>query len=220
MLNLDTVGRLGNNPVTVFGTGTASELVHVFRGAGFVTGIPVNTVANDFGSGDQTAFIKAGIPAVQFFGSAHEDYHAPGDTADKIDAAGLIKVAAILKEGAEYLANRLEPLTVTLDAGNRSSDMPQATAQTRDKRKIIIGTVPDFSWQGEGVRVDDILPNSPAQQAQLQQGDILIRLAGQSITDLKSYADILRVLKAGEKIELQFRRGKDIKSIEIVPVER
>ncbi len=220
MLNLDTVGRLGNNPVTVFGTGTASELVHVFRGAGFVTGIPVNTVANDFGSGDQTAFIKAGIPAVQFFGSAHEDYHAPGDTADKIDAAGLIKVAAILKEGAEYLANRLEPLTVTLDAGNRSSDMPQATAQTRDKRKIIIGTVPDFSWQGEGVRVDDVLPDSPAQQAQLQQGDILIRLAGQPVTDLKSYADILRVLKAGEKIELQFRRGKDIKSIEIVPVER
>ncbi|MBC6961989.1 MAG: M20/M25/M40 family metallo-hydrolase, partial [Nitrosomonas sp.] len=220
MLNLDTVGRLGNNPVTVFGTGTASELVHVFRGAGFVTGIPVNTVANDFGSGDQTAFIKAGIPAVQFFGSAHEDYHAPGDTADKIDAAGLIKVAAILKEGAEYLANRLEPLTVTLDAGNRSSDMPQATAQTRDKRKIIIGTVPDFSWQGEGVRVDDILPNSPAQQAQLQQGDILIRLAGQPVTDLKSYADILRVLKAGEKIELQLRREKDIKTIEIVPVER
>ena len=132
----------------------------------------------------------------------------------------MIKVAAILKEGAEYLANRLEPLTVTLDAGNRSSDMPQATAQTRDKRKIIIGTVPDFSWQGEGVRVDDILPNSPAQQAQLQQGDILIRLAGQPVTDLKSYADILRVLKAGEKIELQLRREKDIKTIEIVPVER
>lgn len=220
MLNLDTVGRLGNNPVTIFGTGTASELVHVFRGAGFVTGIPVNAVPNDFGSSDQAAFIRAGVPAVQFFGSVHKDYHAPGDTVDKIDAAGLIKVAAILKEGAEYLANRPEPLTVTLDAGNRSSDTAQTTTQTEGKRKIIIGTVPDFSWQGEGVRVDDVLPDSPAQQAQLQQGDILIRLAGQPITDLKSYANILRVLKTGEKIELQLRRGKDIKTIEIVPVER
>ncbi len=220
MLNLDTVGRLGNNPVTIFGTGSASELVHIFRGAGFVTGIPVNAVANDFGSGDQTAFIRAGIPAVQFFGSAHEDYHAPGDTVDKIDAAGLIRVAAILKEGAEYLANRAEPLTVTLANSNQSSDTAKATGQTRGKRKIIIGTVPDFSWQGEGVRVDEVLANSPAQQAQLQPGDILIRLAGQPITSLKSYADLLRALKAGEKIELQFRREQDLKTVDIVPVER
>ncbi|MDL1867164.1 M20/M25/M40 family metallo-hydrolase, partial [Betaproteobacteria bacterium PRO4] len=220
MLNLDTVGRLGNNPVTIFGTGSASELVHIFRGAGFVTGIPVNAVANDFGSGDQTAFIRAGIPAVQFFGSAHEDYHAPGDTVDKIDAAGLIRVAAILKEGAEYLANRAEPLTVTLANSNQSSDTAKAIGQTRGKRKIIIGTVPDSSWQGEGVRVDEVLANSPAQQAQLQPGDILIRLAGQPITSLKSYADLLRALKAGEKIELQFRREQDLKTVDIVPVER
>ena len=64
MLNLDTVGRLGENPVTVFGAGSARELVHIFRGAGFVTGIPVNSVMDDFGSSDQAAFIEAGIPAV------------------------------------------------------------------------------------------------------------------------------------------------------------
>ncbi len=221
MLNLDTVGRLGNNPVTVFGTGTASELVHIFRGAGFVTGIPVNTVINDFGSGDQTAFIKAGIPAVQFFGSAHKDYHAPGDTINKIDTAGLVKVAAILKESTEYLANRPEPLTVTLRNDNQSVNTAQTSDQTKkDKRKVIIGTVPDFSWQGEGVRVDSVLPDSPAQQAQLQPDDILIRLAGQPITDLRSYADILRKLKADEEIELQFQREKVLKTIKIVPVER
>ncbi|SCX01429.1 PDZ domain-containing protein [Nitrosomonas eutropha] len=218
MLNLDTVGRLGNNPVTLFGTGTARELVHVFRGAGFVTGIPVNPVASDFGSSDQAAFIKAGIPAVQFFGGAHEDYHAPGDTVDKIDTAGLIKVAAILKEGAEYLANRIEPLTAMLDT--QPSRLTQTPAQTNAKRKIILGTVPDFSWQGEGVRVEDIIADSPAQQAQLQPGDILIELAGQPITNLKSYAAILTTMKAGEKVVLQFQRGKELKTIKITPVER
>ena len=125
MLNLDTVGRLENNPVTVFGTGTARELVHIFRGASFVTGIPVNPVQDDFGSSDQAAFIQAGIPAVQFFASAHEDYHAPGDTVDKIDSAGLVKVAAILKEASEYLANRIEPLTVTLSAASAESTEPR-----------------------------------------------------------------------------------------------
>ncbi|MBS1835813.1 MAG: M20/M25/M40 family metallo-hydrolase, partial [Acidobacteria bacterium] len=177
MLNLDTVGRLENNPVTVFGTGSARELVHIFRGASFVTGIPVSTVQDDFGSSDQAAFIQAGVPAIQLFASAHEDYHAPGDTADKIDTAGLVKVAAILKEASEYLANRIEPLTVTLSV----VPTPAESTGTKEKRKTSLGTVPDFSYKGEGVRIDNTLPGSPAQQAGLQAGDILLQLAGQPI---------------------------------------
>ncbi len=218
MLNLDTVGRLENNPVTVFGTGTARELVHVFRGAGFVTGIPVNAVQDDFGSSDQAAFIQAGVPAVQFFASAHEDYHAPGDTVDKIDSAGLVKVAAILKEATEYLANRIEPLTVTLPSQTTQAEPTEA--KTKEKRTASLGTVPDFSYQGEGVRVDNVLPGSPAQQAQLQTGDILIQLAGHPISDLAAYANILRTLKAGEKTELQFRRDGEVNTVEIILAER
>ncbi len=214
MLNLDTVGRLENNPVTVFGTGTARELVHIFRGASFVTGIPVNAVQDDFGSSDQAAFIQAGVPAVQFFASAHEDYHAPGDTADKIDTAGLVKVAAILKEASEYLANRIEPLTVTLSAASAESTEP------REKRKTSLGTVPDFSYQGEGVRIDNTLPGSPAQQAGLQQGDILIQLAGQPVSDLASYAAVLRGLKAGGKAELQFKRDGEVRIVIIELIKR
>ncbi|UJP04317.1 MAG: M20/M25/M40 family metallo-hydrolase [Nitrosomonas sp.] len=216
MLNLDTVGRLENNPVTVFGTGTARELVHIFRGASFVTGIPVNAVQDDFGSSDQAAFIQAGIPAVQFFASAHEDYHAPGDTADKIDSAGLVKVAAILKEASEYLANRIEPLTVTLS----SAPAPAESTKPTEKRKTSLGTVPDFSYQGEGVRIDNTLPGSPAQQAGLQPGDILIQLAGQPISDLASYAAILRTLKAGGKTELEYRRNGKLNKIEVMLIER
>ncbi|MDE2389780.1 MAG: M20/M25/M40 family metallo-hydrolase, partial [Betaproteobacteria bacterium] len=216
MLNLDTVGRLENNPVTVFGTGTARELVHIFRGASFVTGIPVNAVQDDFGSSDQAAFIQAGMPAIQLFASAHEDYHAPGDTADKIDTAGLVKVAAILKEATEYLANRIEPLTVTLS----SAPAPAESAAPKEKRKTSLGTVPDFAYRGEGVRIDNTLPGSPAQQAGLQQGDILIQLAGQPVSDLASYAAILRSLKAGEKVELRFKRDNEVKVAEVALVER
>lgn len=216
MLNLDTVGRLGNNPVTLFGAGTARELAHVFRGAGFVTGIPINAVQNDFGSSDQAAFIKAGVPAVQFFASAHEDYHAPGDTVDKIDAAGLVKVAAILKEATEYLANRLEPLTVALPSYNAQSE----SIPVKDKRRVSLGTMPDFSHQGKGVRVDSIIHGSPAHQAQLQAGDILIQLAGQLISDLASYANILRTLEAGQKTVLQYLRDGKVRTVEVVLIER
>jgi len=216
MLNLDTVGRLNHHPVTVFGTGTARELVHIFRGASFVTGIPVNSVQDDFGSSDQAAFIQAGVPAVQFFATAHEDYHAPGDTIDKIDTAGLVKVAAILKEGVEYLANRIEPLTVTLKSQPTEGKSPE----TQAKRKVSLGTVPDFSYSGNGVRIDDVLPDSPAQLAQLQKGDIILKLNDNSINDLAGYSMILKSLPAGKKVELQYQRDKELVTVEITPMER
>ena len=98
MLNLDTVGRLGKRPLIVFGTDTADEWVHILRGAGYVSGVTVKAVADDFGSGDQAVFIEAGIPAVQFFSGNHEDFHRPGDTFDKLDYGGLTRVA--LTEGS------------------------------------------------------------------------------------------------------------------------
>jgi len=223
MLNLDTVGRLGENPVTLFGTGTASEWVHIFRGAGFVTGIPVNAVSNDFGSSDQAAFIEADIPAVQFFASAHADYHAPGDTIDKIDAAGLVKVASILKEAAEYLSNRVEPLTRTLPSGDSHSGLDSDPAQSdrpRTRRSASLGTVPDFSYPNKGVRIESILPGSPAEQASLLPGDILTQLDGRAVVDLKAYAAILSTLKAGQKVELHYQRDGKPHIVDVILAER
>src|SRR5690606_35917357 len=114
----------------------------------YVTGVNVKPVQDDIGSSDQTAFIKAGVPAVQFFASAHEDYHRPGDVAEKIDPAGLVQVAAVLKEAAEYLSNRVEPLTATLQPSGARSSL--SASKPKSGRKILLGTVPDFSYQGEG----------------------------------------------------------------------
>lgn len=218
MLNLDTVGRLGDNPVTVFGTGTASEFIHIFRGASFVTGVNVKPVQDDIGSSDQAAFIKAGVPAVQFFASAHEDYHRPGDVVEKIDSAGLIKVAAILKEAAEYLSNRVEPLTSTLQPVGVQSTV--STSEPKISRRTFLGTVPDFSYQGEGVRISDIVPGSPAQQASLQTGDILLQLANKPVTDLATYSSILKTLQAGQNVTLQYQRDGEVTHVNVVLVER
>lgn len=216
MLNLDTVGRLGNNPVTIFGTGTAREFVHIFRGIGFVTGIPINSVLDDFGSSDQAAFIKAGVPAIQLFASAHEDYHAPGDTVDKIDALGLVKVANVLKEATEYLANRHDPLTVTIQSTQHKTQIKSIT----EKRKVSLGTVPDFSYQGKGVRVENVMPGSPAELIPLHQGDILITLANQSISDLAAYSAILKTLEPGQQTVLQFMRDGKTITVNIILTER
>ena len=113
-INLDTVGRLGDQRLSVIGTGTASEWQHIFRGASFVTGVESRNIPEAMQASDQMSFIRKGVPAVQIFTGAHGDYHRPGDTADKIDGPGLVKVATFVREGVIYLAERAEPLTNTI----------------------------------------------------------------------------------------------------------
>ncbi len=119
VVNLDTVGRLFDQKVSILGTGTATEWQHIFRGSSFVTGVESRNVPQSAEASDQMSFIEQAIPGVQIFTQAHLDYHRATDTAEKIDPAGLVKVATLVKEAVAYLAEREEPLTVTIEATAR-----------------------------------------------------------------------------------------------------
>jgi membrane-associated protease RseP (regulator of RpoE activity) len=199
-LNLDTVGRLGDGKITVFGAGTARELPFIFMGAGAVTGIPVQTSAQDIGGSDDRAFVEAGIPAVQLFASTADDYHRSSDTADKIDYAGLSKVAAILKEAADYLAARAEPLNFSGTAAAAAAQAPAGV------RRAATGIVPDMTDQGEGVRVGSVQPGSGAEAAGIKPGDRLLALGGVKTASLRALADALRDLQPGQTVDVEFAR--------------
>ncbi|MCP4430658.1 MAG: M20/M25/M40 family metallo-hydrolase, partial [Gammaproteobacteria bacterium] len=62
MVNLDTVGQLGKDALTIFGNYSAREWVHIFRGAGYVTGVPIKQSTLDTGNGDEKSFLVAGVP--------------------------------------------------------------------------------------------------------------------------------------------------------------
>jgi len=216
VLNLDTVGRLGSGPVTVFGTQSAREMVHIIRGGGFVTGIPTQSINTDLGFSDQKSFYDIGVPGVQFFGSVHSDFHRPGDTIERVDSAGMVKVAAILKEAAEYLANVPEGLNVALP----KSASQKRSQRTRLGRRVSIGTIPDFAFDGNGVRITGTSPNSPAALARLKDGDILTGINDKSIDDLAAYAKVLRSLKAGDTITLQYQRNGKPHQVKITVMAR
>jgi hypothetical protein len=202
MVNLDTVGRLGQRPLTVFGSGTAQEWVHIFRGAGYVSGVPIRDVAGDFGSSDQTSFIEAGVPAVQLFSGVHQDYHRPGDTADKIDLPGLVKTAKVLKETVDYLAERPEALHATLDE-RQQTDTATAGGKTR---RVSLGTVPDYAYSGDGVRITAVQADTPAAQAGLRKEDIIVTVNEVPVHNLRDYAQALRTLNPGDEIHIRFLR--------------
>lgn len=221
MLNLDTVGRLGKNKLMIFGTGSAREWIHIFMGASYVTGVSVEPVADDFGSSDQKSFLDAGIPAVQFFSGPHLDFHSPTDTVDKVDKAGLVKIASVVKEAIEYLANREKPLTSMLDPQRKTaSGQTTESAESASGRKVSLGTIPDFAYSGKGVRIIGVLPGSPAEKASLHDGDIITLLNNVPIDDLRSFSNLLKTLKPGNLVIITFLREGKEKRVQMEVVAR
>ncbi len=221
VINLDTVGRLGTDKLTVLGTGTAAEWQHIFRGAGFVTGVESRNVAESIESSDQVSFIEKGIPAVQLFTSPHADYHRPSDTADKIDLAGLVKVAAVAREAFAYLAERPEPMTNLIKpATGAPSPTPAAPSGAAPARRVSLGTVPDFAFQGPGVRVSGTVPGSPAEKAGIREGDIVKQIDGKAVANLQEYAGVLRGLTPGQTVKVVITRGAGDLTLDVTLAER
>ncbi len=156
MINLDAVGRLGNNKLLVLGGSSASEWSHIFNGIGYVTGIPIANVTQPLDSSDQVSFHEAGIPAVQLFSGVNPGYHRPSDTQDKIDAEGLVKVAKVTKEAIDYLSAKEAALNSSLQAGDTNTTVPKT------QRKVSLESIPDFTYSGEGCRLSGVTPESPA----------------------------------------------------------
>ncbi|MEZ5497787.1 MAG: M20/M25/M40 family metallo-hydrolase [Steroidobacteraceae bacterium] len=228
VVNLDTVGRLGDQAIKALATGTASEWVHVFRGVGFTTGIKIESIPGAAESSDQMSFIEKGIPGVQLFTSAHLDYHRPTDTADKIDSAGMVKVATVAKETIVYLAERIEPLTVTIDgaasagAGRTASEGGAAGGggASSSPRRVSFGFVPDYAFQGRGVRAESIVPGSPADRAGLKSGDVLLQIDTTRIESLRGFADALRPLQPGTRVTARIERGGAPRTVQVELTER
>lgn len=196
-LNFDTVGRLGPGKLLVLGSGSSDKWVHIFRGAGFVTGSDYELVKEELDSSDQVSFIEAGIPAVQFFSGPNADYHKASDTADKIDPAGLVKQAEFAREIIDYLAGDSDFIT-------RPAGTAGVQAAPRAQRKASTGLVPDFAFQGAGVRALEISPGSPLEAAGLKPGDVIIKLEGAPTGDLRAYSAELKKYSPGRKISVTY----------------
>jgi aminopeptidase N len=201
VINMDTVGRLGDQPVSVIATESAREWPFVFRGITAVTGIQTRSIPGAAESSDQKAFIDAGVPGVQIFSGAGLDYHRPTDTPDKVDGAGMVKVATVAAEAIDYLASTEKRLSVSATPAGAA---PPAGSGSR---RVSVGAIPDFAFQGPGLRLEGVVPGSPADKAGMQAGDILTHLAGNAVNGLGGFNDQLKKLAPGDTVELRWTRG-------------
>ena len=213
-VNLDTDGRLFDKKLMILNGNTAREWKFIFMGTDYTTGVKSTVIEKELDSSDQFAFIEKGIPAVQLFTGAHQDYHRPTDTVDKIDGEGLVKVCKVTKEVIEYLADRTDPMPFTGKTGNIQNK--NETPNTSKKiRRAATGSIPDFAYKGKGVRISSVIAGSAGDKAGLKGGDIITSINGVITDDLKKYSNELKKYKPDIIVTLKILRNSTEKTIEI-----
>lgn len=104
MLNLDMVGR-SRGSVDVSGLDVAAPLNPDLMAAAQATGmIDIKREGPGAGRSDDSSFIDAHVPAINFFTGFHPDYHRPTDDWEKLDKDGTARVATLALEFAARLA--------------------------------------------------------------------------------------------------------------------
>jgi S1-C subfamily serine protease len=131
-------------------------------------------------------------------------------------------VAGFATELAVYLADRDEPMTFVPPGAEKAAAAPgaQSAGGGGTGRRVSFGSIPDFNYTGEGVRLSGVIPGSPAQKAGLEEGDVVVEFAGVAVEDLRSFSDVLKSLNPGDEAAVVYLRGGERRSTTVTVVER
>ncbi len=202
MINLDMVGRLRDGRVTVFGTRTAQEFSGIVKSAATELGLEIGE-SDGIGRSDHMAFYSKKIPALHFFTGVHSDYHAPGDTWDKLNLEGMAKISELVLATIRSIVNTNAPLNfVSLPSVPRAQAISEGPAST-----TYLGSIPDYSGTDEGVRLAGVSAGSPAALAGLRAGDVIVMLAETKVQNLEDLMLALVSKKPGDEVEIVVLRG-------------
>jgi Zn-dependent M28 family amino/carboxypeptidase len=213
MVNLDMVGRLRQERLLVFGSETATEFPALLDSLNRSAQFDLKYSGDGFGRSDQESFYLARKPVLHMFTDLHEDYHRPTDDWAKINVPGLVKVAAYTTDLVRALGDRAAPLTFVF----KPAPPPPANAgPSSSGYGAYLGSIPDMASGGPGVRLSGVRPGSPADQAQLKEGDVLLGIGTFEITDLQAMTEALRAHRAGDTVMVRYRRGAAVDSVKVI----
>ena len=200
MINLDMVGRLRANNLTVLGSQTASEWPQLIDRACAQAGVRCTGSGDGYGPSDQISFYTAGVPVLHMFTGAHGDYHKPSDTAAQLNAAGMAKVAEVV--------TGIVRETQTTKLAYQKIAAPPGKGDARSWNASL-GTIPDYAGPPRGVNgvlIADVRPGGGADLAGIRRGDVLVRLGKFSIASVEDLMFVLMQAKPGETVTAKVLR--------------
>ncbi len=208
MVNMDMVGRLRENSLTVYGTGTAEEWPGLLEKVNQAQPEPfaLSSIPDGFGASDHSEFYGEDIPVLMLFTNTHAEYHRPQDDWELINQEGLERVASFAADLASEVAGSgaTEAMAMTFieGAGNPRGGAMSGDPAGRPSGRggASMGTIPDMTPQDFGVRITGVREGSAADQAGILGGDVIVEFAGKEISDLYAYTYALRDQKPGDEV--------------------
>lgn len=200
LINMDMIGKLNEEKVlAINGTGTSPSWKPILEKID-VADIKIKTHDSGIGPSDHTSFYNEGIPVLHFFTGQHMDYHKPEDDSHLVNYQGIYDVSQFILA----LIHELD------------DDGKLAYAKTKDdsenkkvsKFKVTLGVMPDYVYDGSGMRIDGIIEDRPAQKAKLEKGDVIIKMGDLEVKDIYDYMEGLSMFEPGEEVMVVVKRGK------------
>ena len=200
MINMDMVGRFDEaKGLAINGTGTSpvwdDRIEKVNK-----TGIKIISDEGGIGPSDHTSFYLQNIPVLHFFTGQHEDYHKPTDDVEKVNFEGMAVVG-------DFILNLISSLN--WEGKLAFTKTQQKDSQKAPKFSVTLGVMPDYMFDGEGMRIDGIIDDRPAQKAGLQKGDVVTKMGDVNVEGMRGYMEALSKFQKGDKAKIEvIREGK------------
>jgi Zn-dependent M28 family amino/carboxypeptidase len=198
MINMDMVGRLKDSALAVYGTGTSPIFKQTLKSHN--NNFRLIQKESGVGPSDHTSFYLGDMPVLHFFTGQHGDYHKPSDDAETLNYEGMATIS-------NYIFN----IVSDLDDNGKLAFRKTKSEKAEVRFKVGLGVIPDYMFDGKGMRIDGISEDKPAQKAALQKGDIVVKLGDKDVIDMMSYMKALAVFKKGDKTTVIVdRKGKKV----------
>jgi Zn-dependent M28 family amino/carboxypeptidase len=202
MVNLDMVGRMRDNALSVSGTRTSSGFKALAEKVGEQTNLHISCTPDGYGPSDQASFVAADIPVLYLTTGGHMEYHTPADKPATLNYDGMQQVLTYAQELIAQVASMPQAPDFINVPG--SGDMKHA------KFKVTLGLMPDVTGASTtpGLRADIVVAGKPAHNAGIRSGDIIQEIDGKPVKDIEEYMQRLSELTAGTTIRVKVLRGE------------
>ncbi len=208
MINLDMVGRLANEKLTVYGVGTSAWWKEPLERTAKAHHLHLIEKPEGFGPSDQSSFYAQKIPVLHFFTGSHPDYHRPTDDWEKINFPGMTSVIDVVEDVVASTAQsprRPDYIAV--------KDRAQVE---RSGSRPYFGSIPDFSSEDSGYVISGVAPGGPADLAGLKGGDRIVEFGGRKVSGLDDFDLALRAFSAGDEVTVLVARGGKTVKLKVI----
>ena len=205
-INFDMVGRLRENKLILQGVGSSPVWTKLIEKRNIPIGFNLTLQTDPYLPTDVTAFYPKAVPVLSFFTGGHEDYNRPTDDIEMLNYNGLERISRLAYGIVSDLISTAErPEYVQVERS-------QSEEGSRDTLRAYLGTIPDYTTEGTGVKLSGVRAGGPADKAGLKGNDVIVEFGGQQIANIYDYTYALDAVKIGEPIEVVvLREGKRVK---------